>query len=36
VLFVRNAMDEFGVDFAMDIHGDRNPASFAGLKGIPS
>ncbi|MFZ5748102.1 MAG: M14 family metallopeptidase [Pseudomonadota bacterium] len=38
VLFVRNAMDETGVDFAMDIHGDEAiPANFlAGFEGIPS
>jgi murein tripeptide amidase MpaA len=38
VLAVRNAMDETGVDFAMDIHGDEAiPANFlAGYEGIPS
>jgi murein tripeptide amidase MpaA len=38
VLCVRNAMDESGVDFAMDIHGDEAiPANFlAGFEGIPS
>jgi murein tripeptide amidase MpaA len=38
VLAVRNAMDESGVDFAMDIHGDEAiPANFlAGFEGIPS
>ncbi len=38
VLWVRNAMDETGVDFAMDIHGDEAiPANFlAGFEGIPS
>jgi murein tripeptide amidase MpaA len=38
VLFVRNAMDETGVDFAMDVHGDEAiPANFlAGFEGIPS
>ena len=38
VLCVRNAMDESGVDFAMDIHGDEAiPAVFiAGFEGIPS
>ena len=38
VLYVRNAMDECGVDFAMDIHGDEAiPANFlAGFEGIPS
>ncbi|MEO5613088.1 MAG: M14-type cytosolic carboxypeptidase [Sphingomicrobium sp.] len=38
VLWVRNAMDESGVDFAMDIHGDEAiPANFlAGFEGIPS
>ena len=37
VLCVRNAMDESGVDFAMDIHGDEAiPANFlAGFEGIP-
>ncbi|MFN2473963.1 MAG: carboxypeptidase family protein, partial [Sphingomicrobium sp.] len=38
VLCVRNAMDESGVDYAMDIHGDEAiPANFlAGFEGIPS
>jgi len=38
VLCIRNAMDETGVDFAMDIHGDEAiPANFlAGFEGIPS
>ena len=38
VLCVRNAMDETGVDFAMDVHGDEAiPAAFiAGFEGIPS
>jgi murein tripeptide amidase MpaA len=38
VLCVRNAMDETGVDFAMDVHGDEAiPANFlAGFEGIPS
>jgi len=38
VLWVRNAMDETGVDFAMDVHGDEAiPANFlAGFEGIPS
>jgi murein tripeptide amidase MpaA len=38
VLAVRNAMDETGVDFAMDVHGDEAiPANFlAGFEGIPS
>ncbi len=37
VLAVRNAMDETGVAFAMDIHGDEAiPANFiAGFEGIP-
>ncbi len=37
VLHVRNAMDETGVDFAMDVHGDEAiPANFlAGFEGIP-
>lgn len=37
VLAVRNAMDESGVDFAMDVHGDEAiPAVFvAGYEGIP-
>jgi murein tripeptide amidase MpaA len=38
VLCVRNAMDETGVAFAMDVHGDEAiPAVFlAGFEGIPS
>jgi murein tripeptide amidase MpaA len=38
VLCVRNAMDQTGVDFAMDVHGDEAiPANFlAGFEGIPS
>jgi len=38
VLCVRNHMDETGVDFAMDVHGDEAiPAAFmAGFEGIPS
>jgi murein tripeptide amidase MpaA len=38
VLWVRNAMDGTGVDFAMDVHGDEAiPANFlAGFEGIPS
>jgi len=38
VLMVRNAMDESGVDFAMEVHGDEAfPAVFiAGFEGIPS
>jgi murein tripeptide amidase MpaA len=38
VFCVRNAMDETGVDFAMDVHGDEAiPANFlAGFEGIPS
>lgn len=38
VLCVRNAMDESGVDFAMDVHGDESiPAVFiAGFEGIAS
>ena len=38
VLCVRNAMDETGVDFAMDVHGDEAiPANFlAGFEGIRS
>ncbi len=37
VLAMRNAMDETGVDFAMDVHGDEAiPANFlAGFEGIP-
>jgi len=37
VLAVRNAMDESGVDFAMDVHGDEAiPANFlAGFEGVP-
>ncbi|HKY82725.1 MAG TPA: M14-type cytosolic carboxypeptidase [Sphingobium sp.] len=38
VFLVRGAMDESGVDFAMDVHGDEAiPAVFlAGFEGIPS
>mgnify|MGYP002526929774 CR=1 FL=1 len=38
VLCVRNRMDETGVDFAIDVHGDEViPANFiAGFEGIPS
>ncbi|MCM8558321.1 M14 family metallopeptidase [Sphingomicrobium sediminis] len=38
VLVVRNRMDETGVDFAMDVHGDEAiPAAFlAGFEGVPS
>ncbi|AJP73947.1 M14 family metallopeptidase [Sphingomonas hengshuiensis] len=38
VLAVRNAMDESGVAFAIDVHGDEAiPANFlAGFEGIPS
>lgn len=38
VLAVRNRMDETGVDFAIDVHGDEAiPANFlAGFEGIPS
>ncbi len=38
VLAIRNRMDETGVDFAMDVHGDEAiPAVFiAGFEGIPS
>ena len=38
VLAIRNAMDETGVDFFMDVHGDEAiPAVFfAGFEGIPS
>ena len=38
VLAIRNAMDQTGVDFAMDVHGDEAiPVSFlAGYEGIPS
>ena len=38
VFLVRQAMDETGVDFAMDVHGDEAiPANFlAGFEGIPS
>lgn len=38
VLAIRNAMDESGVDFAMDVHGDEAiPNVFlAGFEGIPS
>ncbi len=38
VLYVRNRMDETGVDFAMDVHGDEAIAAnfMAGFEGIPS
>jgi murein tripeptide amidase MpaA len=38
VLALRNAMDESGVDFAMDVHGDEAIAAvfLAGFEGIPS
>ncbi|MBH5321063.1 M14 family metallopeptidase [Aurantiacibacter sediminis] len=38
VLAIRNAMDESGVDFAMDVHGDEAIAAvfLAGYEGIPS
>jgi murein tripeptide amidase MpaA len=38
VLCIRNAMDQTGVDFAIDVHGDEAiPAVFlAGFEGIPS
>jgi murein tripeptide amidase MpaA len=38
VLAIRNRMDQTGVDFAMDVHGDEAiPAVFlAGFEGIPS
>ena len=38
VLCVRDAMDESGVDFAMDVHGDEAIAAvfLAGFEGIPS
>ncbi len=38
VLLVRNRMDETGVDFAMDVHGDEAIAAnfLAGFEGIPS
>lgn len=38
VLCLRNAMDESGVDFAMDVHGDEAIAAvfLAGFEGIPS
>jgi len=38
VLALRNAMDESGVDFAMDVHGDEAIAAVfvAGFEGIPS
>lgn len=38
VLAIRNAMDETGVDFAMDVHGDEAIAVnfLAGFEGIPS
>lgn len=38
VLAIRNAMDETGVDFAVDVHGDEAIAAnfLAGFEGIPS
>jgi len=38
VFLVRRAMDEVGVDFAMDVHGDEAIAAvfLAGFEGIPS
>ena len=38
VLAIRNAMDESGVDFAMDVHGDEaiSAVFLAGFEGIPS
>jgi murein tripeptide amidase MpaA len=38
VLAIRNAMDETGLDFAMDVHGDEAIAAnfLAGFEGIPS
>ncbi|MCP9222110.1 M14-type cytosolic carboxypeptidase [Erythrobacter sp. LQ02-29] len=38
VLAIRNAMDQTGVDFAMDVHGDEAIAAnfLAGYEGIPS
>ena len=38
VLAIRNVMDESGVDFAMDVHGDEAIAAvfLAGFEGIPS
>ncbi|MGE3690987.1 MAG: M14-type cytosolic carboxypeptidase [Novosphingobium sp.] len=38
VLAIRNAMDESGVDYAMDVHGDEAIAAvfLAGFEGIPS
>jgi murein tripeptide amidase MpaA len=38
VLAIRNAMDDTGVDFAMDVHGDEAIAAvfMAGFDGIPS
>jgi murein tripeptide amidase MpaA len=38
VLAIRNAMDETGVAFAMDVHGDEAIAAnfLAGFEGIPS
>lgn len=38
VLAIRNAMDESGVDFAIDVHGDEAIAAvfLAGFSGIPS
>ena len=39
VLYTRNAIDEAGVDFAMDIHGDGRsalPRGFEGIRRSPS
>jgi hypothetical protein len=38
VLAIRNAMDETGVHFAMDVHGDEaiSQVFLAGFEGIPS
>jgi murein tripeptide amidase MpaA len=38
VLCIRNAMDQTGVDFAMDVHGDEAIAAvfLAGFEGVPS
>jgi murein tripeptide amidase MpaA len=38
ILAIRNAMDQTGVDFAMDVHGDEAIAAvfLAGFEGIPS
>ncbi|WP_114521507.1 M14-type cytosolic carboxypeptidase [Altererythrobacter sp. ZODW24] len=38
VLAIRNAMDESGLDFAMDVHGDEAIAAnfIAGFEGIPN